>query len=310
VITLEDCAPPPPALRGAYLAIGNFDGVHLGHAHLLARLRARAEAAGAPALPLTFDPHPVALLRPEAAPVPLVWPARKVALLKAAGATEVGVFHTGRWLLGLTAREFFDRVIVGQFAARGMVEGPTFRFGRDRAGDAAALATWCAEAGLDFEVVGPAEIEGSIVSSTRIRACLAEGRVDLAAQLLGRPHRIRGQVVRGAGRGAKLGFPTANLEGVDTQVPPDGVYAARAFVDGHYPALPAACHIGPNATFGEQTRQVEVHLIDFAADLYGRSLEVDFLERLRPSHRFDDLGALLTQMRADVDQARAVAGSG
>src|SRR5262249_31528499 len=141
VITLEDFASVPPGARGAYLAIGNFDGVHRGHAHLIARLRARAEAAGAPALALTFDPQPAAVLRPESAPVPLVWTERKVALLKEAGATEVGVFRTGPWLLGLSAREFFDRVILGQFSAKGMVEGPTFGFGRDRGGDAQILAS-------------------------------------------------------------------------------------------------------------------------------------------------------------------------
>src|SRR3954447_16944912 len=124
VITLEDFAGVPAQVRGAYVAVGNFDGVHRGHSHLVARLRANAEAAGAPAVALTFDPHPVQLLRPEEAPVPLVWTERKAALLEEAGATEVGVFRTGPWLLGLTAREFFDRIIVGRLQARGMVEGP------------------------------------------------------------------------------------------------------------------------------------------------------------------------------------------
>jgi riboflavin kinase/FMN adenylyltransferase len=309
VITIADLTPAPPAVRGAYLAIGNFDGVHKGHALLLERLRKRAAEAGAPALPVTFDPHPVALLRPERAPVPLLWPERKLALLKATGATDVGVFRTGPWLLSLTAREFFDRVIVEQFRARGMVEGPTFRFGRDRVGDADTLAKWCAEARIDFEVVEPAQVDGSIVSSTRIRNSLAEGNVEAARRLLGRPHRLRGEVVRGAGRGAGLGFPTANLERVDTQIPADGVYAAHAFLDGAGPAVAAACHIGPNATFGELARQVEIHLIDFSGNLYGRWLEVDFLAHLRPSRRFDDLNGLLAQMHADIDQARAVAAS-
>ncbi|MBX6316094.1 MAG: FAD synthetase family protein, partial [Isosphaeraceae bacterium] len=196
MITLDSFAPVPEPLRGAFLAVGNFDGVHRGHAHLIARLRARADAVGAPALALTFDPQPVALLRPEKAPVPLTWTERKVALLKQAGATEVGVFRTGRWLLNLTAREFFERVVLGQFAARGMVEGLTFGFGRDRGGDAQILATWCAEAGLEFEVAAPTEIDGQLVSSTRIRGLLAEGRVEAAARLLGRPHRLRGVVVR------------------------------------------------------------------------------------------------------------------
>ena len=196
VITIESFAEVAAAVRGAFLAVGNFDGVHRGHARLIARLRQKAEAAGAPAVVLTFDPPPVAVLRPEAVPPPLTWIDRKVELLGQAGANEVGIFRTGPWLLGLTAREFFERVVLGQFGARGMVEGPTFGFGRDRGGDARLLASWFAEAGLDFEIAEPTEVDGRIVSSSRIRQALAEGRVDEAATLLGRPHRLRGRVVR------------------------------------------------------------------------------------------------------------------
>jgi riboflavin kinase/FMN adenylyltransferase len=305
VITLDSFASVPPTIQGAFLAVGNFDGVHLGHAHLIRRLRARADAAAAPALALTFDPPPAAILRPDAAPVPLVWTERKIALLKEAGASEVGVFRTGMWLLSLTAREFFEQVILGQFRARGMVEGPTFGFGRDRGGDAQILAAWCAAAGLDFEIASPTEHAGQIVSSSRIRRALAEGAVALAARLLGRPHRVRGRVVRGAARGAGLGFPTANLAGIDTQLPADGVYAARALIDGQPPAYPAACHIGPNATFGEPARAVEAHLLDFTGDLYGRTLEIDFLAHLRPTRRFDTIEALRDQIRDDIARTRA-----
>jgi riboflavin kinase/FMN adenylyltransferase len=303
VLTIDSFAPVPASWREGYLAVGNFDGVHRGHAHLIGRLRAKADAVAAPAIALTFDPHPVAHLRPEAAPVPLSWTERTVELLQQAGATEVGVFRTGSWLLGLTAREFFERVILGQFAARGMVEGPTFGFGRDRGGDATLLGSWCAEAGLDFEVASPAELDGRIVSSTRVRAALSEGRVDEATRLLGRPHRIRGRVVAGAGRGAGLGFPTANIAGIDTQIPADGVYAARAILDG-LPPRPTALHIGPNATFGESARQVEAHLIDYTGDLYGQAIQIDFLERLRGTRRFDGVADLLEQIRADVEDAR------
>jgi len=306
VITLETFDDLPARLAGAFLAIGNFDGVHWGHAPLIARLRARADEADAPAVALTFDPHPVALLRPEATPVPLVWTARKVALLEAAGATEVGVFRTGPWLLGLTAREFFDRVIVGLFHARGMVEGPNFGFGRDRGGDSRLLADWCADAGLAFEVVRPTESDGLIVSSSRIRRAIAEGRIDEANAMLGRPHRLRGLVTHGAARGAGLGYPTANLDGIDTLIPADGVYAADAFIDGDGPPRRAAVHVGPNVTFGEQVRKVEAHLIDYSGDLYGRSVELDVLARLRGSRRFEGLDDLLAQIGADVAQAQAV----
>ncbi|MCA1686782.1 MAG: bifunctional riboflavin kinase/FMN adenylyltransferase, partial [Planctomycetia bacterium] len=180
MITLDDFTAVPARARGGFLAVGNFDGVHLGHSHLIGRLRARADAAGVPAVALTFDPHPVALLRPEKAPSPLVWTSRKVELLREAGATEVVVFRPGPWLLGLTAREFFDRVVVGRFGAKGMVEGPNFAFGRDRGGDATLLGGWCDEAGLGFEVVEPTAVGGALVSSSRIRRRLAEGETDEA----------------------------------------------------------------------------------------------------------------------------------
>jgi len=306
VITLEDFAEIPARARGAYVAVGNFDGVHRGHAHLLARLRARADAAGTPAVALSFDPLPVALLRPEAAPAPLTWLDRRVALILEAGATEVGVFRTGPWLLGLTAREFFDRVILGQLGARGMVEGPTFGFGRDRGGDSERLASWCAEAGLGFEVATPTEVDGRIVSSSRIRRALAEGEAAGAATLLGRPHRIRGLITHGAGRGTGIGFATANLDDIDTLIPADGVYAVHAFIEGQGSAHPAACNIGPNPTFGEQIRKVEAHLIDYQGDLYGRVVALDILAQIRPTRRFAGLDDLLAQIRLDVDRSREI----
>ncbi|SIO66612.1 riboflavin kinase / FMN adenylyltransferase [Singulisphaera sp. GP187] len=308
MITLENFAEVATRFRGAYLAVGNFDGVHRGHLHLLRQLRAKAEAAGTDAIALTFDPHPVALLRPEQAPIPLVWIERKVALLKEAGAHEVGVFKTGPWLLGLTAREFFDCVIVGQFGARGMVEGPNFAFGRDRGGDAALLASWCESAGLDFSMAGSTKVDNQLVSSSRIRRCLQEGRADEAAHLLGRPHRIRGLVTHGAGRGAGLGFPTANLDEVDTLIPADGVYAALAHLEGQPRTWPVACHIGPNVTFGEQIRKVEAHIIDFEGDLYGQTVELDILQQLRSTRPFANLEELLAQIRADVEQTRRICG--
>jgi riboflavin kinase/FMN adenylyltransferase len=308
VITLDSLSEVPQRLHGAFLTVGNFDGVHVGHADLLARLRARAEAAGAPSIALTFDPHPVALLHPEKAPVPLVWPDREVALLEQAGAAEVGIFHTGPWLLQLSAREFFDRVILGQFHARGMVEGPNFAFGRDRTGTVGALGEWCTAAGLEFEVVEPTMVDGELISSTRIRRLLSDGQVEAAGRLLSRPHRIRGRVAHGAGRGAGIGFPTANLEGIDTLIPADGVYAVHAFLEGENRPLPCACNIGPRPTFGETARAVEAHLIEFDADrnLYGSFIELDFLARLRPTQKFAGLEQLLAQIKADVDRAREI----
>jgi riboflavin kinase/FMN adenylyltransferase len=305
-IALENVRDFPARARGAYVTVGNFDGVHRGHQHLLSRLRARADAVSVPALALTFDPHPVALLRPEKAPVPLVWPEREIDLLRQAGATEVGVFHTGPWLLELSAREFFERVLRDQLAARGLVEGPNFAFGHDRQGNVSILRAWCAEAGIDFEVVEETRIDDQLVSSSLIRQVLGEGRVEDAARFLGRPHRLRGTVAHGAGRGAGLGFPTINLTGIDVLIPADGVYAARAWVEGQGPAWPAACNLGPNPTFGEQARKVEAHLVGFAGDLYRQSVVLDLVARLRPTRRFASREELLEHVRADVDQARRI----
>ncbi len=314
MITLHDFADVPSKFRGAFVAVGNFDGVHRGHAHLLDRLKIRAAAARVPAIALTFDPSPATFLRPETAPALLTWLERPGELLVGLGLADVGVFQTGPWLLGLTAREFFDRVLLGQLGAKGIVEGPTFGFGRDRGGDARLLGDWCAEAGLGFEVVAPTQDDGTIVSSSRIRQALAAGEVAAAARMLGRPHRIRGQITHGAGRGAGIGVPTANLDEIDTMIPADGVYAVHAYLDGTGPPLPSACNIGPNPTFGEQDRKVEAHLIDFKGDIYGRSMHLDFLERdppdppLRrprrsaradPRRRRDCPGDLLAMTRAD-----------
>jgi riboflavin kinase/FMN adenylyltransferase len=304
-IRIENLQDLPARARGAFVTVGNFDGVHRGHQRLIRRLRARANAAGVVAMAITFDPHPVALLRPEAAPVPLVWPEREIALLEDAGATEVAVFRTGRWLLDLSAREFFERVILGQLDARGMVEGPNFAFGHDRQGDVATLQRWCSEVGIAFEVVEPLEEGGQLISSSRIRAAIQAGRVEDARRLLTRPHRIRGVVTHGAGRGAGIGIPTVNLEEIDTLIPLDGVYACKALLPGPRAGTatswPAACNIGPNPTFGEQARKVEAHLVGFSGDLYGQIVELDFLARLRSTRVFSGIDDLLSQIRADID---------
>jgi riboflavin kinase / FMN adenylyltransferase len=302
VITIENVRDFPAGARGAIITVGNFDGVHRGHQQLLDRLRARADAAGVPALAVTFDPHPVALLRPDQAPVPLVWIEREIALLLEAGANEVAVFRTGKWLLELSAREFFDQVIVRQFGARGMVEGPNFAFGHDRRGDVATLSRWCEQAGIAFEVVPPTLIDGRLVSSSLVREALREGRVDEASQLLGRAHRIRGRVSRGAGRGRGLGFPTINLSEIDVLVPAEGVYAGCAWVEGQEQPWPAACNIGPNPTFGDQTRKFEAHLVGFDGELYGKTVEIDLLRRLRATRPFANVDELLAQIRTDVEE--------
>jgi riboflavin kinase/FMN adenylyltransferase len=295
----------PDDLRGGAVTIGNFDGVHRGHARLVERLLASATALGGPAIVFTFDPHPVRLLRPESAPPPLTWTDRKAELLGELGVTAVIAYPTDESLLQRTPEQFFAGIVQDNLAAKAMVEGPNFFFGRGRAGNIATLSELCAQAGILLEVVQPIALGGELVSSSRVRQAIQIGDVDLARQMLTRPYRLRGMVTHGAGRGAKLGFPTANLEAIDTLLPAQGVYAARALTtSGDWPA---AVNIGPNPTFGEHALKCEVHLIGFGGALYGQPLEVDFLSRLRSIRPFESVEALKAQLMRDIGAAKQIA---
>jgi riboflavin kinase/FMN adenylyltransferase len=294
-----------PSSRGGSVAIGNFDGVHRGHRAMLDVLTADARRDGHAAVVVTFEPHPLAILRPEVAPVSLTTPVQRVELLRAAGADDVIVLPTTRELLRLTATEFFERIILQELHAKRLVEGPNFFFGRDRAGNITVLRQLCQAHGIALDVIAPVTIDGQWVSSSVIRSLLVDGDVDDAVALLGHPYRLTGRVVTGVQRGRQLGFPTANLEGFATVVPGLGVYAGRCAVDGQTYA--AAIHLGPNPTFAEERTKVEVHLLDFAGDLYGRVLDVDFLARVRPVQKFASVDALRAQLERDVASVRKLA---
>lgn len=288
---------PAEFLRGA-VAVGNFDGVHRGHAKLVERLLARAREVGGPAVVLTFDPHPVRILRPELAPPPLTWTERKAELLAELGVSAVWSYPTDEALLRLTAEEFFQKIIVETLQARALVEGPNFQFGRQRQGNVELLQKLCTASGRMLEVVHPVATEGELVSSSRVRTSIQQGAVAIARQLLTRPYRLRGLVTHGAQRGGKIGFPTANLAGIDTLVPPVGVYAGRAFTQQGI--WPAAINIGPNPTFGEGAFKFEAHLPGFSGSLYGQPLEVEFLARVRETRPFESVAALTQQLAVDV----------
>jgi riboflavin kinase/FMN adenylyltransferase len=292
----------PIALQRSALTIGNFDGVHRGHALIINRLRALAQQVGGKTIVFTFEPHPVQLLRPEAAPPPLTWTERKAELLAELGVDALIAFPTDEALLKKSPREFFDEIICETLKARAMVEGPNFFFGKNRAGDVQLLQQFCDTAGMQFEVVQPISTAGEMISSSRIRQAIRDGQVAVASQMLTRPYRIRGIVTHGAGRGAKLGFPTANLEGIDTLLPADGIYAGRARIEGVL--HPAAIHIGPIPTFADHRQKTEVYILDFEASLYGQTLEVDFIERLRDIVAFDGVEQLVSQLQLDVQKVR------
>jgi riboflavin kinase / FMN adenylyltransferase len=296
---------PPAACRGGILTIGNFDGVHLGHAALVAEARRLAREQNRPAVALTFDPHPLQLLRPAQFQPVLTTITDRAELLEACGADQVVVLRTSSALLQLTAALFFQNVIRDRLGARALVEGPNFGFGRNREGNVATLGALCRESNLDFVQVPPVELAGKPVSSSRVRNALLQGGVREAAAMLNRPYRLRGTVGTGQARGRTLGFPTANLERFEVLVPGDGVYAVRVHHDQQ--SWPGAANIGPNPTFGEQARKVEVHLIGFSGDLVGESLAVDFIDRLRSTRPFANVEELKQQLGRDVEQARRLA---
>lgn len=294
------------SVQGGYATIGNFDGVHRGHQAMLNVLTSRARAENVPAIAVTFDPHPIALLKPDATPPALTTIEHRAELLHRFGVDVTLVLRTDRSLLALTAEEFFETVVRSQLKARGLVEGPNFFFGRNRSGNITVLRTLCGNHGLSFDVAPPATVDEQLVSSSVIRSLLETGEMANAVRLLGHHYRMTGRVGTGAQRGRTIGFPTANLVDVSTLIPANGVYAGTVTIHGVRHA--AAINIGPNPTFGEAAQKIEVHLLDFSGDLYGQTLDVDFIERVRDVHRFSGAEELKAQLVQDISRVRSVVG--
>lgn len=291
-------------LAGCAVALGNFDGVHLGHQALLAKARALG-----PAVAFTFHPHPAKVLQPEMAPRLITPLSRKLELFESFGlfATVVQPFTPA---YAGTAPEAFEAALFEGLGARHAVVGADFTYGKKRGGTVETLQAAAQRRGAQVHVVAQVTVDGVVVSSTKIRELLLAGRVRPAARLLGRPFDLEGKVVRGKQRGREIGFPTANLDTAQELEPATGIYAVRVQVEGTGPWRPGAASVGYNPTFGDTELTVEVFLIDFEGDLYDRTLRVQFIERLRPEHRFDTVEALIAQMQEDVAQARRILGSG
>lgn len=296
---LTDLHEVPPDFRGGVVAVGNFDGVHRGHVSLIQRLVSLSKQIGGRSLVITFDPHPSTLLRPDL-PVlePLTTLARRAELLGELGVDGLLALPTSPQLLELSPIEFYQRVLVGELKIRGMVEGPNFRFGKDRAGDVQLLQQICARDQIQFQVADSIDDPQGMISSSRIRQLLVAGEVAQAATMLTRPFRVSGIVTRGAGRGTGLGFPTANLDQIRSMLPGHGVYAGRVEVGGQ--AYRAAINLGPNPTFGENRTKVEVHVIDLKQDLYGQTLHCDMIAKVREVVRFEGIQQLLAQIEQDL----------
>ncbi|MDR1958552.1 MAG: bifunctional riboflavin kinase/FAD synthetase [Planctomycetaceae bacterium] len=295
----------PPQFQGGVLAIGKFDGLHRGHVRILKRLWEYARDHSVPPLVFTFDPLPGQILRPETAPPLLVTLEQKMELLADYGVECVIVYPTTREFLLCSARQFFESVIRRDLQAKVIIEGQNFLFGNNREGTPEMLGRFCRESGIVFETISPCQWNGLAVSSSAVRSFLSEGNISAANEMLTRPYQVTGTVVHGEHRGRTLGFPTANLEKIGTLLPRTGIYACLATLDSeHYPA---AVHIGTNPTFGVTPFKMEVHLLDFSGLIYGKTLKVDFLERLRDTTAYPSREALIDRMNHDVEQTRMIA---
>jgi riboflavin kinase/FMN adenylyltransferase len=286
--------------QGAVVTIGVFDGVHRGHQALIGRMIDEARATGYRAIVVTFDPNPLEVLRPEQAPTRLTSLERRVELLTSLGADDVTVLDFTADMAALSAEDFLASVLIGRLNARGVVIGHGFRFGHRAQGSAATLR----EGGLEVEEYALLADAGPI-SSTRIRALVGQGQVAEAAEMLGRPAEVSGQVVAGQRRGRDLGYPTANVEYHQrAAVPADGVYAGYTEVGGQRHA--AAISVGTNPTFAGQQRTVESHVLDFDGDLYGQQVRVEFVQRLRSMQTFAGVADLVATMDNDVARTRII----
>ncbi len=302
IVTLDDV---PGAFGRCAVSIGVFDGVHLGHQALLAVLRAEAARLGVRDVVLTFDRHPRALLAPEREPRYLTTLDQKVDLLQSTGVQNVVVAKFDHALADLTAEEFVDRVLIDRLHCAVVVVGSNFKFGKHRSGDIKALRQIGDARGLRVIGVEPTVFQGAPVSSTRVRHTIERGEVDTAALLLGRPFTMFGEVVTGLGLGRQLGYPTANVDVADRQiVPPDGVYAVEAIVDGRCYA--AACSIGHRPTIDGTEHAIEVLIDDFLGDIYGTRLGVVFRRKLRDQQKFESLASLIAQIGVDIAEARRI----
>ena len=294
----------PDAVIGTVVTVGTFDGVHLGHQALFRTIRKRALERGVSSLLLTFEQHPLQVLRPESAPLLLTTVEEKKEMFAQFGVDYVAFVPFTQEFSKYTPKEFVEEVLVRRLRARELVIGHDHSFGRNREGDVDVLEELGGTYGFDVHVVHGIEMAGELISSTRIRNVLLEGDVESALQWLGRPYSVSGRVVRGEGRGQVLGFPTANLmpPSANKLLPAEGIYVVRASVGSKL--LEGLLHLGPRPTFPGMGSTIELFLIDFSADIYGQHVVVEFLRRIREVRSFASSTELVDQMHEDLKVAR------
>lgn len=298
----------PHNIHCACVTIGNFDGVHLGHRKLFSRVIELAARCGGTSIAVTFDPHPLEVLRPDGVKR-ISTMQRKIELIEGAGIEILILIPFTREFAATGADEFVQKILVGKLGVKELVIGYDYAFGRGRSGDISFLREQGERYGFAVSVVPPFQLYGQPVSSTRIRELVAEGRIDLAGELLGRPWQIRGAVQRGQNRGgAELGFPTANLQfSGEELVPRYGVYACRVLLRGK--EYGGVANIGRNPTFKEGLLVAETFIFDFKDDIYGEEIVISLLKYLRGEVRFESIDALRTQISADVKEAKCILAS-
>jgi riboflavin kinase / FMN adenylyltransferase len=298
---------PPPRWHQPVLALGNFDGLHRGHMKIIDRVRRRAGERGGTPVAMTFDPHPPRVLRPDKAPPLLMTKPQKLDALSRAGMQGVAVIRFTRELSLWEPDVFVRTVLVEWLHVAEVWVGANFLFGHQRAGTFTVLRSLGARYGFRAEKIDPVRYKDFVVSSTRIRRLVSEGRVDEAGALLGHHYFIEGTVTKGAGRGRQIGFPTANLCTDNELLPPAGVYATTVSVDSV--VLPSVTNVGMRPTFGDVDRlTIETHIFDLDRDLYGQTLRLSFVQRLRDERAFADVDALKAQIEADCRSARRLFG--
>lgn len=295
----------PAGLRGAVATIGNFDGVHLGHQYLFRRLIAEAHVEQRPAVVISFEPHPKMVLHPERRPFYLITsPDEKIRHISNLGIDALILIPFSLDYARTTAEEFIRGVLWERLRIRKIIIGHDYTFGRGKEGNAAFLTASGSRLGFEVEVLNAFKIGDTTISSTRIRKAILAGEVRYAASLLGRPYNLSGEVISGHHRGVNLGFPTANIRPDKELVPPIGVYAVLVILEGN--RLHGVLSIGYNPTFADQKLSIEVHIFDFNENIYGKILDVLFVERLRDEIRFADPGELIAQIGRDIARVREI----
>jgi riboflavin kinase / FMN adenylyltransferase len=297
--------PRPARWSHPVLALGNFDGVHRGHRKILERVRRVASERGVTSVVMTFDPHPPRVVRPDKAPPLLMTTAQKLEAIEAAGVQGTAIVRFTSELSRWDPETFVRTVLVDWLHVSEVWVGANFLFGRDRAGNFTLLRALGARFGFNAEKIDPVRYKDFVVSSTRVRRLVNEARVDEAGALLGHQYFIDGTVVRGDQRGRTIGFPTANVSTVNELLPPHGVYATTASLEGV--VYPSVTNIGVRPTVDQSGRlSIETHIFNLDRDLYGAPIRVGFVQRLRDERAFDSLDALKTQIQADCDRARVL----